>query len=290
MEREADIPLEDSLKDSLLLTPTEAAALLEPFSSCDISDGLHRLGEPDAYGHLADISLVAPHVCSDDGGSTVMDTRICGPAYTIGFVARGSTGTTKEGLEQQKQQEQKQQQEQPKQQHHMDTVPPGSIVVISAPPCAPNAVFGGLMAARCAARGVRAVVVAGRVRDRKELLDLQHHCSLPVFAAGFSTLGAAPFVQVDRVGSSITIHDRSALLRQGSPSPFPQSVMVSTGDMIVADIEGVVRIPLSLVVRVAQICRQLAAIDARCLSDIRSGRSMTDTFAEHRTSREHSSK
>ncbi|OAJ39673.1 hypothetical protein BDEG_23503 [Batrachochytrium dendrobatidis JEL423] len=239
-----------------LMDANEAIALLQPYSSCDISDALHRLPSSD-FGQLTDIHLISPSPL------THPDTRICGPAFTVEFVkSHAITTSTTSKL------------------HHMDRVPENSVVVIKAP-SGPNAVFGGLMAARAMALGVKAVVVHGRVRDRKELAE--YGSSLPVFANGFSTLGASPFMKVgssdhigDGVGGSVTVpgYDSSDI---GYPA-----VVVATGDLIVADIDGVVRVPICHVMQIAQICKQLVTADAHCMDDIKTGRSLTDAFAEHR--------
>ncbi|KAG5458680.1 MAG: hypothetical protein BJ554DRAFT_1050 [Olpidium bornovanus] len=53
--------------------------------------------------------------------------------------------------------------------HFLDAAPPGCVIVISAPPGAANAVWGGLATARAIALGVRGTVVDGRVRDIAEM-------------------------------------------------------------------------------------------------------------------------
>ncbi|KAJ3306714.1 hypothetical protein HDV03_004345 [Kappamyces sp. JEL0829] len=143
--------------------------------------------------------------------------------------------------------------------HHVDTCPKGSILVIKAPDLAPNAVWGGLMTARAIQVGCKGVVVEGRVRDLDEIEDM----GLGVWATGQSTMGS--------VGESITL---------ASASPWP--VVVSTGDIVVADRDGAVRLPADEVDAVAAYCQKRVASDQACMEDIKQGASLVETFAKHR--------
>ncbi|KAI8929945.1 ribonuclease E inhibitor RraA/Dimethylmenaquinone methyltransferase [Entophlyctis helioformis] len=239
------------------LDSVQAVQLLEPYGSCDVSDALSKLPYADAYGQLVDIQMVSPNPFVDSG------VRICGPAYTVEFVAGSNTTAPKPAA------------------HHVDSCPANAVLVIKTPR-GPNAVFGGLMAARAKALNVVGAVIEGRVRDRREMWDMR----FPVFATGFSTLGAAPFVRPSRVGESVAIGSESVLQPwadgvKGMPA-HAEGVLVATGDIIVGDLDGVVRIPVKYVREVAALCARLTAADERCMIDVRKGRSLADAFAEHR--------
>ncbi|KAL2915632.1 hypothetical protein HK105_204817 [Polyrhizophydium stewartii] len=238
------------------ISDEEAIKLLEPFTSCDVSDALSKLMAEDAgaFGQLTDIRQVIPSPHAD------LEARVCGPAFTMEFVAASSPTPTPAAPTQPW--------------HHMDQAPPGSVVVMAYPP-SPNAVFGGLMAARCKALGVRGAVVVGRVRDMRELLAT----GVPVFAAGTSTLGLAPFVRLAGVGGSVTVRTPATGVEGEVPVP---PVHVATGDIILADCDGVVRIPRALVRRVAALAARNTEIDARCMADIRAGSSIAAAFVAHR--------
>lgn len=80
--------------------------------------------------------------------------------------------------------------------------------------------------------GVKGVVVEGRIRDVADL----HDAEFPVYASGRSTLGAKPHCKVVKVGGDLKMCGESLL-----------PVGVRAGDMIVADCDGVVCVPIELV-------------------------------------------
>ena len=57
----------------------------------------------------------------------------------------------------------------PKDAHWADLAREGTLVFMQQPPGQTNAICGGIMALRMKVRGVKGVVVAGRVRDLPEL-------------------------------------------------------------------------------------------------------------------------
>lgn len=94
---------------------------------------------------------------------------------------------------------------------------------------------------------------------------------LKVFAKGQSTMGAAPFCKVGSVGEPIVLADST---------PWP--VIVKTGDIIVADRDGVVRVPIEHVDQIVEYCSKRVEVDAKCMQDIQDGASIVETFAKHR--------
>ena len=60
-------------------------------------------------------------------------------------------------------------------------------------------------------------------------------------------------------------------------------VKVHEGDVIVADINGVVVIPKGELDLVLQTTRKLVEADNRCMEDLKSGSSLEETFKKHRS-------
>ena len=133
--------------------------LLNPYSFCDISDALCALQDLNSIGNI-------PGLRAYSGTE-----RNCGPAYTAEFYL--STLNYPKAII-----------------NHVDSCPEGSILVIRAPPSAPNAVWGGLMTARALKVGCKGAIILGNVRDLNDLTGF------PVFALGQSTVEAAPFCKL----------------------------------------------------------------------------------------------
>lgn len=140
------------------------------------------------------------------------------------------------------------------------------VILIKAPKTAVNAVFGGLMATRAKTLGAKGAIISGRIRDVQEITDLGFH----TYASGTSTLGAKPFARVVAVNQKLEL---------GS---LEYPVVVSDGDVVFADVDGVVCFPPTLLSSVADMCKTLTDVDSKCMDDIRNGSSIRDSFARHR--------
>jgi len=220
------------------------ADLLKDFSSCDVADALGRLGHDAPYsGYLPDIVMYSPEYCA---GST----KVVGEAFTVKLVDKSDTTSPKPA------------------QHFVDAAPSNCVMVISAPSHVKNAVWGGLMTAGAKTRGVRGVVVDGRVRDLAE----QREDGFPVFARAPSILGAGAFTRPSSLAIPVTIH-------RGDGHP---PLIVHPGDVIVADLDGVVCVPVERVAEVAEECRKGMETDARCMEAIRAGAGVQETFKKFR--------
>ncbi|KAI9342700.1 RraA-like protein [Pilaira anomala] len=174
------------------------------------------------------------------------ETRIVGPAFTVKMVEKSDTTSPT-----------------PKE-HFADAAQEGSIVVISAPPDVKNAVWGGLMSARAKSKGVQGVVIDGRVRDLNEHREME----FPVFARSHSILPQNAFVRPSEIQVPITL----------STSP----VVVHPSDIIVADLDGVICIPLHLLASVITNCEKYVAIDNQCMKALKEGKGVKETFAKYR--------
>ncbi|KAJ3762372.1 ribonuclease E inhibitor RraA/Dimethylmenaquinone methyltransferase [Lentinula raphanica] len=177
---------------------------------------------------------------------------ICGPAYTVKFVYSTETGAPTLS------------------EHFVDTAPSGSVIVIDAPPHAKNAVWGGLMTAGAQSRNALGVVISGRCRDLAEHREF----AFPVYARGHSTVGQSPFTRPSAINVPLV------LVPEGD-TKFPPT-QVNPGDWIIADEDGVVCVPKDLEMMVAELATKSHAIDERCMADIKAGKGVKASFAEHR--------
>ncbi|KAF9813633.1 hypothetical protein IEO21_05465 [Rhodonia placenta] len=221
---------------------------LAKFSTCEISDALIKIGLPHG-GLIPDIQMYSPHT----GAS---DVRICGPAYTVQMVPASDKVSSKPSA------------------HFVDTAPAGSVIVIDAPPETKNAVWGGLMTAGAKARGALGVIISGRCRDLAE----HRGVGFPVFARGHSTLGQSPFTRPSAVNVPLTITPQ---FLGAHTDAFP-ALRIDPGDCVVADEDGVVCVPQSLLEKVLQLAEKGREVDGRCMEDIVAGVSIQETFKKHR--------
>lgn len=147
---------------------------LSSFSTCDISDGLLKLGYTNG-GFLPDI-----HPRTRNHAPTI------GRAWTIQFVEKSSSiAPSFEG-------------------HFIDSIPRANdlpIIPIIGAPVLTNAVFGGIMAQRAKKLGCHSIIVSGRIRDVSEMNDLE----MSVYSTGTSTVGAGGSSKAVSVGSSCEI-------------------------------------------------------------------------------------
>ncbi|KAI6040306.1 ribonuclease E inhibitor RraA/Dimethylmenaquinone methyltransferase [Pisolithus marmoratus] len=220
---------------------------LSDFSSCEISDALIKLGIPHG-GHIPDISVFSPRPPAS--------SKICAPAYTVKMVLVNDNTSPRLSA------------------HFVDTVTPGSVIVIAAPPGIKNAVWGGLMTAGAKARGAVGVIISGRCRDLAE----HRATGFPVFARGHSTLGQGTFVRPSAINIPLVITPEGT--EEGSGA-FP-STEVLPGDWIVADEDGVVCVSQALVNQVVKLAVIGREIDARCMKDIKAGVGIQASFLKYR--------
>ncbi|KAJ9085159.1 hypothetical protein DSO57_1016673 [Entomophthora muscae] len=216
---------------------------LNPFSSCDVADALRKLGKKDFF--IPDLSSFA---------ASSGEFKFIGSAYTIKVedVKQGGLPFYEEDF------------------HWLDKASSHNVVILSGPKGAPNAVFGGLMGARAKYLGVQGVVVGGRIRDTSELKSF----GLNVVAYGKSAMGAGGFTQVTSVNVPIEFP---------TASPEASQVKVVPGDIVVADQDGVVIVPLDCIDEVEKICKHIVEVDGKCMEDIVSGKTIFEAFKAHRS-------
>ena len=105
----------------------------------------------------------------------------------------------------------------------LDSILPGEVVLIGTAGSAQNAPWGELLSTAARARGARGAVIDGLVRDVRKIEQL----GFPVFARGIKP--------VDSKGRGIAL-DYNVPVDCGG-------VLVSPGDLIFADYDGIVAVP-----------------------------------------------
>lgn len=153
--------------------------------------------------------------------------------------------------------------------------------------------MGGLLALGAQKRGVKGAVIDGRFRDLREITKMDfpvrplpssdvYSCTKTdtmhasqVFARGHSTLGQSPFTRPSQVQVPLMIEPRDS-------DSWP-SITVNPGDVVVADIDGVVVVRPEQVEDVIKLAQKGQEVDERCRKDIEKGRGVKETFAEHRS-------
>ncbi|CAG8481513.1 10656_t:CDS:2 [Acaulospora morrowiae] len=219
----------------------EKLELLSSYSSCDAADALLKLTYPHG-GYLPDIIMFSPE-------QQAGPSKLVGPVFTVKVVPIDDTTSPKPS------------------QHFADASPEGSVVFVSAPPNALNAVWGGLMNTRAKMRGVKGVVVDGRVRDLGEL----RADGLPVFAKATSVLSAKAYTRPTTLNQPVTLN--------GNYNP---PITINPGDVIIADLDGVVCIPLQLLDSVLDLCKKNVEMDERVREELLKGTTIVEAFALHR--------
>jgi regulator of RNase E activity RraA len=142
------------------------------------------------------------------------------------------------------------------------TATSGCVIVISTPANSINAVWGGLMAQRAKMLGVKGTIIDGNCRDLVELQDMQ----FPVFSRGHSALSANQYTRASTINQPVVI----------------AGCQINPGDIVVADVDGVVVFPADVIDRVVEEAKKLTEIDGKCMNDIGRGISVQQAFATHR--------
>jgi 4-hydroxy-4-methyl-2-oxoglutarate aldolase len=131
---------------------------------------------------------------------------------------------------------------------------PGSVLVVASTGPSSRAVMGDLMAAWMVARGFRAAIVDGRVRDVAALRTLE----LQVWCRGVTPV-AANKAGGGQVGGEVRCAD----------------VAVSPGDVVVADDDGVVVWPAARVEGLLERARKRLESDQKRAAEIAGGGGLT---------------
>lgn len=175
-------------------------------------------------------------------------TKIIGPAYTVKYIRKSYENEPKPAG------------------HYIDNVPSEAVVFISAPARMINACYGGLMSKRANYQGAVGTIIDGRLRDLQEHRDLEY----PVFARDVGTTAPQEVVRVSETNTPVRLNSED------------QDAIIHPGDILVADINGVVCIPQSLAEQALDLIQSQVDADEKVAADIENGRTVAEAMKEHR--------
>jgi len=144
----------------------------------------------------------------------------------------------------------------------LDAMGPGDVGVYAVAPDSRAATWGELFTCAAMGRGVRGVVIDGCVRDGTAVAAL----GFPTFHRGFSPLDTLQRAVVSGYGQDVTCG----------------GVAVSAGDVVVADIDGVVIVPADLVDDVAEGVRAKRILELGARQDLLSGMGIRAVWDKYR--------
>lgn len=122
-------------------------------------------------------------------------------------------------------------------------------------------------------KGIAGCVLDGGCRDLSEHREL----GFPVFARGHSTLGPGGFTRVRSLNVPLTIK----VAPPHADPPFPDAV-VNPGDIIVADLDGVVVVQPGQVEGVLEKAGPAHEADEKVRADLLAGKGVAESMLKHR--------
>jgi regulator of RNase E activity RraA len=140
----------------------------------------------------------------------------------------------------------------------MDSLLPGEIAVVSTGNSVRNAPWGELLSTAAMARGARGAVVDGLVRDVKKIFGL----GFPVFARGMKP--------VDSRGRGLVM-DYNVPVECGG-------VVVTPGDLIVGDYDGVVAVPAEAVADAVRLASEKVTKENHSRKELMEGAYLRDVY------------
>ncbi|KAH0372936.1 RraA-like protein, partial [Aureobasidium melanogenum] len=222
--------------------PAHIFNALKRFTSCDVGDALVKLNV-NYGGYLHGLKMFSPH-------QQASATKIFGPAYTVQMVDANDTSSPKPSA------------------HFVDGVEQGQVVFISQPKGFYSACWGGLMSTRAKYLGAQGVVVDGNFRDLNEHRDM----GFPVFGKGTSALGSNTFTRAS--GLNVPV--------QFTSETQQRPLTIHPGDLILADLDGVVVVPVEHAEKCLEICEKRFEIDEMTMAALKEGQPMGETLARLR--------
>jgi 4-hydroxy-4-methyl-2-oxoglutarate aldolase len=144
----------------------------------------------------------------------------------------------------------------------LDAMPPGAMIVISAQGRDDVAIWGQLLSTMCVTRGAVGAVCDGAIRDASEIRAL----GFPVFAK--ATVPYDINGRLEVVGHTSSLHIGT--------------VEVAPGDLIVADDDGVVVVPIAVMDEVLARVAAKAQLEGAFLEAIRDGVLPSEAFERFR--------
>lgn len=145
----------------------------------------------------------------------------------------------------------------------LDDLVPGDVVVAIQDPASGSGFWGELFSTAARARGALGAVIDGWVRDTERLEEM----AFPVFARGqhpSDSLGRLEVVE----------YDEPCVLG---------GVAVSSGDLIFADIDGIVVVPADIAQEILEFAFDKALTENHVRDDLRAGALLREVWSRYRT-------
>ena len=132
----------------------------------------------------------------------------------------------------------------------LDLVKPGDILVVTTTSDSTDGMFGDLLGVSCKAHGVTGLIIDAGVRDVADLTAMQ----FPVWSRAISAQGT-----VKNTGGSVNIPIVCA------------GASIRPGDVIVADMDGVVVVPRHMAADVAKLAGERIAKEEKTRARLKAG-------------------
>jgi 4-hydroxy-4-methyl-2-oxoglutarate aldolase len=143
----------------------------------------------------------------------------------------------------------------------IDSILPGEAVVVSTGGSRRNAPWGELLSTAAIARGARGAIVDGLVRDVSRIQGL----GFPLFAAGMKP--------VDSKG-------RGRVVAYNVPVQCA-GVLVAPGDLVFADLDGIVTIPAAMVDEVVRLATDKVARENHSRDELKQGAYLRSVYDKY---------
>lgn len=167
-------------------------------------------------------------------------TRLCGQAFTVHYIPCGTVKGTVGDF--------------------LDDVSAGDVVVIDNSGREYCTVWGDIMSQVAEQKGVAGTVIDGVCRDVKTIREVKY----PIFTKGIYMMTGKDRVEADVINIPIGI----------------SGVKVCPGDLIVADENGAVCIPISFVEKTLEIAKSIEATEVRIVNAVKDGKTLKEARAE----------
>jgi 4-hydroxy-4-methyl-2-oxoglutarate aldolase len=217
--------------------------------SPDTVETLRRAGAAVISDVFDNLGLVPPALANDLWPTRGPGVSFAGPASTVAGESRlGPNRGDRDKLQ------------------AIDEMPEGSVALWAGGDIRGVCCFGDLLASAMKCRGVAGVIVDGGIRDLAYLRDLD----LPMLVRYRTPSQAIGRWKV--TGAQVPVRVRGAL---------EDWVIVHPGDLLVADDDGAVAVPRSLVERVAELAAGWESKDQGARRDILGGMKLLEALARH---------
>jgi len=140
----------------------------------------------------------------------------------------------------------------------VDSICPNEVLIAAAGGSRRSGIWGELLSTAAAQRGCRGAIVDGTVRDLRQMQAME----FPVWAMGVSPYDS---------------RDRNRVVDVNVPVEM-DGVIFSPGDLVIADLDGVVVVPQKVEVEVIQIAWEKVHSENDFRDSIKNGMTATEAF------------